>query len=85
MKDAKNRSLNIVKLPTPLTMKDTHNSPLPASYANFLITNEAVLVPIFQQKTDEKALCILKEVFSKDVIGIDSSSMVFGKGTIQNF
>ena len=30
--------------------------PAPASYANFLILNEAVLVPTFGQKTDEAAL-----------------------------
>lgn len=83
MTDAKNRSLSIVKLPMPQKIKSSLNYPLPASYANFLITNNAVLVPVFGQKNDDKALSILKELFpQRDVLGIRCNDVVLGGGTI---
>jgi agmatine deiminase len=83
MTDAKNRPLSIVELPMPKKIFTNKNKPLPASYANFLITNEVVLVPIFQQKNDEKALIILKELFpSREVIGIPCNDLILGGGTI---
>jgi agmatine deiminase len=83
MTDAKNRSLSVVKLPMPKKIFDLRNNPLPASYANFLITNNAVLVPVFLQKSDETALSILKELFpSRDVVGIPCTDVIRGGGTI---
>ena len=38
---------------------------LPASYANFYIANNCVLVPTFADPADETALSILRELFSK--------------------
>ena len=56
---------------------------LPASYANFLITNSSVLVPTFNDPTDRHALGILAELFSKrKVIGIHSVDLVWGLGTL---
>ena len=83
MTDAKNRQLSIVKLPMPKKMFALPDKPLPASYANFLITNKTVLVPVFQQKSDETALSILKELFSsRDVLGIPCNDVIWGGGTI---
>lgn len=57
---------------------------LPASYANFLIINEAVLVPIFSQpERDDRALGFLRECFpGREVIGIEASDLVFEGGAI---
>ncbi|HAR20383.1 MAG TPA: peptidyl-arginine deiminase, partial [Cytophagales bacterium] len=56
---------------------------LPASYANFLIANEVVLVPIFQDKNDQKALEILQSCFpERKVIGIHCRELVLGLGTL---
>jgi agmatine deiminase len=83
MTDAKNRSLIVVKLPMPQKIKNSKKQPLPASYANFLITNKVILVPIFGQKNDERALSILKELFpSREVLGIKSNDLILGGGTI---
>jgi len=83
MKDAKNRSLSVVKLPLPEKVIGSNNKQLPASYANFLITNKAVLVPIFGKKNDDRALSILKEVFpSRDIIGFKCDSIIWGMGAI---
>ena len=46
---------------------------LPASYANFYIANETVLVPLFDDPADQKALGILADLFpSRDVVGINA-------------
>jgi agmatine deiminase len=56
---------------------------LPASYANFLITNSSVLVPTFNDHNDRIALGILAELFPKrKVIGIHALDLVWGLGTL---
>lgn len=71
-------------MPRPLVAKDWRLEQLPASYANFLICNGAVIVPIFmQEKKDDCALGILRECFpGKQVIGIDARRLVIEGGAI---
>jgi agmatine deiminase len=75
------KQLNIVELPmpSPVIYEDQR---LPASYANFYIANESVIVPIFRDKNDQKALDILEECFpNRKVIGIDSTDIIWGLGS----
>ena len=56
---------------------------LPASYANFYISNAAVLVPTFNAPTDRLALGILGELFKdRMVVGIHAVDLVLGFGTL---
>ena len=56
---------------------------LPASYANFYIANEVVLVPIFDDPCDQKALGIIGELFpTRKAIGIRCTEVVAGLGTV---
>jgi agmatine deiminase len=56
---------------------------LPASYANFYITNAAVLVPTFNDPNDRVALGILAELFpDRAVLGIHAVDLVWGFGTL---
>jgi agmatine deiminase len=56
---------------------------LPASYANFYISNAAVLVPTFNDKNDRVALGTLGELFKdRPVIGIHAVDLVLGFGTL---
>jgi agmatine deiminase len=57
---------------------------LPASYVNFLILNEAVLVPTFRQaKNDDRALAMLRELFpGRRIEGIDCLDLVEEGGTL---
>lgn len=74
--------LNIVELPMPSPVFFKRQR-LPASYANFYISNYAVLVPIFNDPNDKIALGILSELFpDRKVIGIHSVDLVLGLGTI---
>jgi agmatine deiminase len=54
--------LNIVTLPCPGALY-YEESRLPASYANFYIANEIVLVPLFNDPHDGQALGVLHELF----------------------
>lgn len=56
---------------------------LPATYANFLIINEAVLVPTYNDRHDEEALRVVKKAFSdREVIGIDCSVLIRQHGSL---
>ena len=56
---------------------------LPASYANFLILNNCVLVPTFNDSNDRKALNILSECFpDREIIGISATDFIWGFGTL---
>ncbi len=56
---------------------------LPASYANFYISNAAVLVPTFDDPNDRIALGILAELFrDRPVVGIHALDLVWGLGTL---
>jgi len=56
---------------------------LPASYANFYICNDAVIVPTFNDPNDRVALGILSELFKdRTVVGIHAVDLVLGYGTL---
>ncbi|HYZ83424.1 MAG TPA: agmatine deiminase family protein [Bryobacteraceae bacterium] len=56
---------------------------LPASYANFYIANQLVLVPTFNDVKDRQALNILADLFpDRQVIGIPCRDLVLGLGTL---
>jgi agmatine deiminase len=81
-KDALGRSLNVVRLPMPREMY-FGDERLPASYANFYITNKTVLVPTFNDKNDRIALDLIQQAFpSREVVGIASTDLVLGFGTL---
>ena len=76
------KQLNIVELPMPATVI-YEDQRLPASYANFYISNESVIVPIFRdEKNDVIALDILKSCFpDRNVVGVDSYDLIWGLGS----
>lgn len=75
------KSMNIVELPMPskIVYEDMR---LPASYANFYISNNYVVVPTFRDKNDDRALSILQGCFpERKVIGLDSVDIIWGLGS----
>ena len=56
---------------------------LPATYANFLIINNAVLVPVYGDKNDDNAIAIFKKLFPKrDILGIDCQTLIRQHGSL---
>jgi agmatine deiminase len=75
------KQLNIVELPMPKAVI-YEDQRLPASYANFYIANESVIVPTFRCDRDEKALQIIQGCFpARRVVGIDSTDIIWGLGS----
>ena len=82
MKDLDGKPFNIVKLPMPSPVI-VEGERLPASYANFLIANNIVLMPVFQDKNDKVARDILQGYFpDRKVVGINCRDLVLGLGTL---
>jgi agmatine deiminase len=82
MTDQDGEALEIVTLPMPSPVVFSGER-LPASYANFYIANDRVLVPTFNDANDRVALGILTEVFpGRLVVGIHSLDLVWGLGAL---
>lgn len=71
-------------LPEPIRPPGWRLEVLPATYANFLIVNGAVLVPTYRQPgPDRQALRILAECFAgREVIGLDCRDLVLEGGAL---
>ena len=73
--------LNIIELPMPdaVIFEDTR---LPASYANFYISNGHVIVPTYGCVKDKIALAIIAKCFpDRETVGIDSTDIIWGLGS----
>ncbi len=80
LEDGSKINAAFLPMPAPVVFKGRR---LPASYANFYITNSAVLVPTFNDPNDRLALGILADFFpDRTVVGIHSVDLVWGLGTI---
>jgi agmatine deiminase len=80
--DQDGSKLSVIALPSPGPVT-WDGSRLPASYANFYIANGVVLVPVFDDLHDAKAIGILKELFpGREVVGLPCRAVVAGLGAI---
>ena len=77
------RKFDIVTLPMPKPF-GFRGQQVPASYANFLIVNGAVLVPQFRQKKRDAEACeILGDCFrGREIVPIDCYQLIWGLGTL---
>jgi agmatine deiminase len=72
--------LQIIKLPTTRKM-EREDLVLPASYANFYIANEVVLVPSYNDSADQSAVATIQSVFpNRRVVPIDCTELIWGLG-----
>ncbi len=75
-------NIEVVEIPMP-SPRSFEGFRLPASYANFYISNELVLVPTFNDSNDYKAMGIVAELFPKrKVVGINCTDLIWGFGGI---
>lgn len=82
MTDRQGRAFRIVTLPMPEPVYFDDRR-LPASYANFLITNGKILVPTYRSARDAEALATLQSLFPRrEAVGIDCTRLVWGLGAI---
>lgn len=73
----------LLPLPWPQACYGPSSERLPATYANFLIINGAVLVPTYNCGRDDEALAVIAEAFpERKVIGIDCSPLILQHGSL---
>ncbi|WP_234697120.1 agmatine deiminase family protein [Nitrosophilus alvini] len=81
-KDLNKKSFTLVPLPW-ISPKFYKNERLPATYANFLFINDAILVPVYGDKNDKKAVELFKNLLpDREVIPVDSSVLIRQHGSI---
>lgn len=73
----------LLPLPWPAPHFDEEGQRLPATYANFLVINDAVLVPTYRDPRDAQALAVVAEAFpGRAIMGIDCSALILQHGSL---
>ena len=82
MTDAAGRKLKVVRIPSPGWIDGPDKDCVPASHMNFLIANQAVIVPIYADLPGRYAVQALEQLFpEKTVIGLPSMAILTGGGS----
>ena len=82
-RDSEGRPYRLIPLPLPRAKYDASGLRLPASYANFLIINGAVLVPVYDDPADDTALSQLRAAFpDREVIAIPCLPLIAQYGSL---
>jgi agmatine deiminase len=80
LEDGSKPEVVALPMPAPLYFEGYR---LPASYANFYISNAAVIVPTFNDPNDRVALGVLGELFrDRPVMGIHAVDLILGFGSL---
>jgi len=74
---------HLLPLPLPSACCNQKAERLPASYVNFLIINNAVLVPVYQQPEDKIALKQFEKIFpDREIIAVDAQPFIHESGSV---
>ena len=83
LRQTDNTPYRLVPLPLPAAKYNGAGDRLPASYANFLIINQAVLVPVYADAMDEAACQRLADCFpGREVIAIEANAIIQQGGSL---
>lgn len=74
----------LLRLPMPDIIRDEDGARLPATYANFLVVNGAVIVPTYGQKgNDAEAKRVVEAAFpGYEVVGVDARTVIRQHGSL---
>lgn len=83
LKTLSGKPYRLIRLPMPHPIYDGYDR-LPATYANFLILNYAVLVPTYKQpERDRQAMDAIQKAFPiHEIIGIDATAIIRQHGSV---
>jgi agmatine deiminase len=77
------KPFHLIPLPWPGAIVDDHGERLPATYANYLVINHAVLVPTYADPADAAALAAIGMAFpDREIIGIDCRPLILQHGSL---
>jgi agmatine deiminase len=82
MTDGRGSPLQVVRVPSPGRILNEDGEIVPASHMNFLIANEAVIVPIYAEESGAFAVEVIQGLFpEREVIGLPSTAILTGGGS----
>lgn len=82
-RDTQGQAYKLFPLPLPSAIYDEDDQRLPASYANFLIINQAVLAPVYNDAMDEVALHNLAQAFpDREIVAINCLPIIQQYGSL---
>lgn len=77
------KPFRLIPLPWPQPSFDTDGGRLPATYANYLVINAAVLVPTYNDPADEPAMAAISAAYpEREIIGIDCRPVILQHGSL---
>ncbi len=80
---AAGKPYRLLPLPWPRAKFDDDGNRLPATYANFLVLNGAVLAPTYRDPADAAALKVIGRAFPKhEIVGIDCTPLIWQHGSL---
>ncbi|MGD8567157.1 MAG: agmatine deiminase family protein [Gammaproteobacteria bacterium] len=83
LRDHNNKPYELTPLPLPDPVYNDEGRRLPATYANFLIINNAVLLPVYGQDKDRDAIAVMQNCFpSRKIIAINCLTLVKQAGSL---
>jgi len=82
MTDLRGAPLQVTRIPSPGRTLDDEGEVIPASHMNFLIANEAVIVPLYEDRAGALAVEALSALFpERRVLGLSSRALITGGGS----
>ncbi len=81
MVDARGRKLQVHVVPSPGLVEDEDGEVMPASHVNYLVTNDVVVVPLYETAFDDATLKAFEPLFpGRRVIGVQAKAILAGGG-----
>jgi agmatine deiminase len=82
-RDARGRALQVMRIPSPGLIQGPDHRAVPASHMNFVIANEAVIVPLYgDERVSGMALDAVQSLFpERKVVGLASGALLSGGGS----
>lgn len=81
MTDARGRRLQVVRIPSPGLLENEDGEPMPASFVNFYIGNETVVVPTYGTAFDAEAVAAIARLFpGRRTVGRSARAILSGGG-----
>jgi agmatine deiminase len=82
MKGPRGAPLQIARIASPGRIEDANGAPMPASHMNFIVANDAVVMPVYDESSATFALDALRSLFpEREVIGLPSRALLTGGGS----
>ena len=82
MKDARGVGLQVMRIPSPGRVTGADGKVMPASHMNFVIANDAVICPTYDERTAAYALEALAAIFpEREIVGLPSRALLTGGGS----